>query len=270
MCEHFVQFYKNDSFLIDEVSNFIGPALQAGAAGIVIATRPHLNQLGQRLQQDVSPLHPVRFPAGAYLPLDAEATLARFMVNGWPDAARFNDVMEGIFRQAPVSTCDRVLAFGEMVALLVGAGRFDAAMRLEELWNELAERLEFSLLCAYSMADFESDTDATAYQAVCAAHTRVWPAEEAATGEPPPLIAGRAVPLAPAAERVIRDGFSMPPGDYDILYELKQRLLHEKRDVTKSGLLRAGLRKLQEMSAEELVAAVDTLEPIKQGRPAKH
>lgn len=269
MCEHFVQFYKNDSFLIDEVSNFIGPALQAGAAGIVIATRPHLNQLDQRLQQDASPLHPMRFPAGAYLPLDAEAILARFMVNGWPDAARFNDVMEGIFRQAPVSTCSRVLAFGEMVALLMGAGRFDAALRLEALWNELAERLDFSLLCAYPMADFDDDTDAAAFQAICAAHTRVWPAEGATASIPPLPMSGGAAALAPAVTRVIRDGFSMPPGDYDILYELKQRLLHEKRDVTKSGLLRAGLRKLQEMSAEELVAAVDTLEPIKQGRPAK-
>jgi hypothetical protein len=269
MCEHFVQFYKNDSFLIEEVSNFIGPALQAGAAGIVIATRPHLNQLGQRLQQDASPLHPVRFPAGAYLPLDAEATLARFMVNGWPDAARFNQVMEGIFRQAPVSTCDRVLAFGEMVALLVAAGRLEAALRLEELWNALAERLEFSLLCAYPMAEFDDDADAAVFQAICAAHTRVWPAEGAAAGEPPLQPAANDALLGPAA-RVIRDGFSMPPGDYEILYELKQRLLQEKRDVTKSGLLRAGLRKLQEMSAAELVAAVDTLEPIKQGRPAKH
>lgn len=266
MCEHFVQFYKNDSFLIDEVSNFIGPALQTGAAGIVIATRPHLRQLSERLQQDASPLHPVRFPAGAYLPLDAEATLDQFMVNGWPDTARFNHVMEEIFRQAPVSTCDRVLAFGEMVALLAGAGRFEAAMRLEELWNELAERLEFSLLCAYPMADFDDDKDA-AFQAICAAHTRVWPAEGAAAGALP---SQGAAGLAPAALRVIRDGFSMPPGDYEILYELKQRLLQEKRDVTKSGLLRAGLRKLQEMSAEELVAAMDTLEPIKQGRPAKH
>jgi anti-sigma regulatory factor (Ser/Thr protein kinase) len=42
-----------------------------------------------------------------------------------------------------------VRAFGEMVALLWGAGNVKAAMALESLWNDLAASRQFSLLCAY-------------------------------------------------------------------------------------------------------------------------
>jgi PAS domain S-box-containing protein len=42
----------------------------------------------------------------------------------------------------------QVNAFGEMVALLCEQGRYEAAVRLQQLWNGLAELQEFSLLCA--------------------------------------------------------------------------------------------------------------------------
>jgi hypothetical protein len=177
MCEHFVQFYKNDAFLINEVANYIGPALQAGATGIVIATRRHLDQLEDRLRQDVMPLHPVRCPAGTYLPLDAEDLLSQFMVADWPDAARFNAVMEGVFQQASVGTYERVLAFGEMVALLATAGRHDAALAVETMWNQLAKRHSFTLLCAYPAASLNETSHEAAYRAICMAHSRVWPPE---------------------------------------------------------------------------------------------
>ena len=45
----------------------------------------------------------------------------------------------------------RVRAFGEMVALLWSEGNQAAAIRLEELWNELALSQTFCLFCAYSM-----------------------------------------------------------------------------------------------------------------------
>jgi len=41
-----------------------------------------------------------------------------------------------------------------MVALLWTQGKQEDALRLEELWNDLARTLPFSLLCAYPMAAF--------------------------------------------------------------------------------------------------------------------
>ena len=42
-----------------------------------------------------------------------------------------------------------VRAYGEMVDALWQRGEREAAMRLEDFWNELARLQTFSLLCAY-------------------------------------------------------------------------------------------------------------------------
>jgi MEDS: MEthanogen/methylotroph, DcmR Sensory domain len=47
---HVVQFYSDDAFLLDAVSRFVGQALGAGDAAIVVATGEHRDQLGQRLK----------------------------------------------------------------------------------------------------------------------------------------------------------------------------------------------------------------------------
>jgi hypothetical protein len=38
-----------------------------------------------------------------------------------------------------------------MVALLWDAGQSDAALRLEQLWNQIAQSHSFSLVCAYPL-----------------------------------------------------------------------------------------------------------------------
>jgi hypothetical protein len=45
--------------------------------------------------------------------------------------------------------------FGEMVAVLWNDGKHDAALSLEELWNDLREEHDFSLFCAYPLKCFE-------------------------------------------------------------------------------------------------------------------
>ena len=47
---HVVQFYGDDGFLLDELSRFIGTALGAGEAALVIATKEHRDGLARRLK----------------------------------------------------------------------------------------------------------------------------------------------------------------------------------------------------------------------------
>lgn len=47
---HTVQFYADDSFLLDGLSRFIGTALGAGDSAIVLATPAHREALERRLQ----------------------------------------------------------------------------------------------------------------------------------------------------------------------------------------------------------------------------
>jgi len=46
---HVVQFYENDSLFLEELSRFIGSALGAGDATIIIATKAHRNGLAREL-----------------------------------------------------------------------------------------------------------------------------------------------------------------------------------------------------------------------------
>ena len=64
-----------------------------------------------------------------------------------------------------------------MVDLLWRDGNPEGAIRLEELWNALAEHYTFHLLCAYPMGNFYSESHAAQFEQVCRTHSHVFPAE---------------------------------------------------------------------------------------------
>lgn len=68
---------------------------------------------------------------------------------------------------------------------------------------------------------------------------------------------------------LVRDSFTFPAVDHARLAELKQRALKAGREIKKSELLRAGLAALATMPDAAFLAAVDGVERIKTGRPAK-
>jgi PAS domain S-box-containing protein len=155
----------------------IGNVLCAGDATVVIATGPHREGLEERLRaRDLDP-EALR-QQGRYVSLDAGETLSKFMVDEWPDANRFTDVIGGVIgRAAQKSSRGQVRAFGEMVALLFAEGRPEAAIRVEELWNRLAGTAALSLCCAYPLNAFHRDIDGSLFLKVCSEHSRVIPSE---------------------------------------------------------------------------------------------
>src|ERR1041385_1749397 len=96
---HTVQFYGDDSFLLDGLSRFIGAALGSGDGTIVIATKSHRDGLAQRLRTCGLDLT-VAAQQGRYISLDAAETLAKFMVDGWPNAERFHEVVGSVVKQS--------------------------------------------------------------------------------------------------------------------------------------------------------------------------
>ncbi len=176
---HVVQFYGEAEFLLDELSRFIGTALGAGEAAVVIATREHREGLAARL--NAWGLDTTRAIAqGRYIALDAAETLAKITPGGWPDAVRFAEVIGGVIARVSALSHGEprhIAAFGEMVALLCAAGKADAAIRLEQLWNELAQTYCFSLRCAYPMSSFCREEHGELLLKVCAEHSAVIPGE---------------------------------------------------------------------------------------------
>ncbi|HWE62316.1 MAG TPA: ATP-binding protein [Chloroflexota bacterium] len=176
---HSVQFYGDDLFLLEELSRFIGSALGAGDVGIVIATKMHRDGLAERLKARGLDLAHV-IAQGRCIWLDAAQTLSHIMPGSAPDAARFTDLMSDLIARATRAAADehpRVAIFGEMVALLWAEGKTEAALRLEQLWNDLARTHAFALYCAYPLRYFGQAGDGEALGKICAVHGHVIPAE---------------------------------------------------------------------------------------------
>ena len=167
--EHFVQLYENDAFLENAVSGFVGAALNRGDAGIIIAKPEHRVAIEAKLlEQGLDP------SCDRFISLDAAETLSAFMVDGMPDAQLFEAHIGPLVERLTFG--GRGLhAFGEMVGVLWLEGKRQAAIRLEELWNELGKKHRFALYCAYPLHGCAGHHDD--FVNVCSCHTRVIPAE---------------------------------------------------------------------------------------------
>jgi PAS domain S-box-containing protein len=172
---HSVQFYSDDAFLLEDLKQFIGSALADGSSAVVIATKAHSDILQARLASDDLDLAQA-IAEGRYLSLDASEVLGRIMPDGRLDAARFSELIGGVFAQAAAASRNedqRVVAFGEMVAVLWAEGDAEAAIQLEKLWNTLAGSHSFSLRCAYPTHGFRREADADSIRKICAEHSLV-------------------------------------------------------------------------------------------------
>jgi hypothetical protein len=76
-----------------------------------------------------------------------------------------------------------------------------------------------------------------------------------------------ATPPRPPHTKVIRDGFTMPTTDYELISEIQAICLKAGFSVTKSEVVRAGLHALHDLSTAELQGLFGKLERVKAGRP---
>ncbi len=176
---HSVQFYEDPSLFLDQLAECTGSALGSGGACIVIATAEHRSGLAERLKDWAIDISSVT-DSGRYIALDAEETMARFMVEGWPNRELFYRAIEPLLPRAQASAARKpgvIFVFGEMVTLLWEDGHHDAAIQLEQLWNEMQTHHEFSLLCAYPLSSFAHESQQELFRQVCQEHSHVGPAE---------------------------------------------------------------------------------------------
>jgi hypothetical protein len=175
MHDHQVQFYEQDVFLIESLSDLIGRRLEDDEqACIVIATPAHRADLEPRLRLRCGAWSwEAALRSDRYIPLDADETMMKFMVDGWPDRDRFSGMVHDLLGRASRNGTRQVLAFGEMVALLWARGNQEAAVHLERLWDDLVCTESFSLLCAYPIQGFNCAEKMPLFQEVCRAHSRV-------------------------------------------------------------------------------------------------
>jgi hypothetical protein len=173
---HEAQFYSDDASLLTSFSYFIGAALTAGNAVIVAATESHRHSLLPKLQGlglDMA----AAIGLGRYISLDAADTLSTFMVNDLPDPVRFfkvvGDLMVSMARAAK-GEHPRVAVCGECAALLWAQGNAEAAIREEQLWDEIAKTYDIDILCGYPSRTFHREKDSHIFRRICAEHSAVY------------------------------------------------------------------------------------------------
>ena len=76
------------------------------------------------------------------------------------------------------------------------------------------------------------------------------------TGKPPKV-----------KHKLVRDSFTMPQSDFELIDVLKQRAMNFRHAVKKSELLRAGLQVLAALPDVQLEKALARITPLKTGRP---
>jgi hypothetical protein len=75
------------------------------------------------------------------------------------------------------------------------------------------------------------------------------------------------VPVTRKLGKVIRDSFTMPVADHELIGILKKRCIGLGIAIKKSELLRAGLAALDRLSDESLAEVAAAVESVKTGRP---
>ena len=192
---HAVRFYENDKSLARIVAGFLHEGFDSGSPGIVVATANQRAEILRELNDRSCDVVALERSHDLVL-LDAEETLSTFMTDGKPNARKFTDEMcQVIGRVCRGRTNCTVRIFGQMVDVLWQQGERDAAIRLEVLWNQLAQTEAFSLFCGYAIGSFYKDAG---LKDICAQHSHIVSAD------------GKATRVTPAASHANRRGSADP------------------------------------------------------------
>ena len=173
---HEVGFYSDQGSLLDDVTQFIGAALKAGNAAIVVATESHRNSLLPLLQTQGVDIG-AAIEQGRYIALDATETLSTFVVDDTLDPVRFMETFGDLIvtaTNAANGEHPRVAVFGEGAHLLWTQGNVHAAIQDEKLCNELTKIYEVDFLCGYSVGSVQGRMDTHLFQQICAQHSAVY------------------------------------------------------------------------------------------------
>jgi len=167
---HGVCFYEDSPSLARTVARFIGEGLAARQTAVLVATAKHGATIGNQLTATGVDIQQ-RIDQGELLMFDADEVLDRFMVGDRPDAQRFEDTINPIVDKAAGVRKRLVRIYGEMVDVLWGNGREDAALSLETLWHQFIAGRKCSLLCGYS----SSVCTGEGFNSICDRHSHVVP-----------------------------------------------------------------------------------------------
>jgi len=166
---HWVQFFDDSQSLSETVASFLRDGLDHGATLLIVETKAHWQATARLLARRRVPIEAAA-QSGQLTVLDAFDAMA---LVGGPDelsAERFDRSIGALVRQL-ASRSRSLRVYGEVVDLLAERGDFDAALRLESLWNALIAQVPMALLCGYSARLFSDLGRSEDFQRICGEHS---------------------------------------------------------------------------------------------------
>jgi DNA-binding NarL/FixJ family response regulator len=172
---HEAGFYADESSLLNDYTGFAEAALDAGNGLVMVVTSSRRDALYQRLQArgiDIDRAIKER----RCLWRDVPAALSSFTIGGRVDEARFWNAASALIMEAARGSRrdpPGVSACGDGAATLLQAGLVDAAIRLEQLWDEVARTYNVDIFCPYPSHGFRCDDENEVFRELRAVHSAV-------------------------------------------------------------------------------------------------
>jgi len=173
---HGVQVYEEAADLADSVAAYLAAGFERNQPAVLVARPEHLSLFADRLGSRGWEFDRAE-SAGLLVTADAEETLSKLVGRDGIERERLQSSVLGMLdrvQSGPDARPARV--FGEMVDLLCRDGRLEVADELERLWNALAQKRRFSLLCGYRLDIFDQQAQSESMPDICREHSHVLPA----------------------------------------------------------------------------------------------
>ena len=201
---HAVHLCDDPTELPPRVAGYLAIAIRGGGVAIVAAGAARARAIRDALGTagiDVAAAE----RDGAFVAMDADEVSRRLTERGPLDPSAFDAVVADVLRRS-VRPGLPTHVYGEIVASLWRDGLVAEAIGLEDLWNDLADDMAFSLLCAYPSELVRDPVHELALERMCRSHTAITGSEDVVStvGDAPVPEVTRWFPfsaLAPMAAR---------------------------------------------------------------------
>jgi hypothetical protein len=171
-----VQFYSEERSLYETAGSFLGQGFLDGRSAVIVATGLHTAGILDNLRDRMIDIKRAQ-RLGQLVVLDAERMIESVVAGNIPDPVKLEESFAGVITSMTKGP-GKVQLYGEGVDVLWKQGRYDAAIRLEVLWNEnILKRYPVATLCGYAMRNFLNET--MLFDEVCRQHSHVVPARTA-------------------------------------------------------------------------------------------
>ena len=176
--DHIVQLYQDQDFLNRAVCRFVGAGFGNGEGIILVPTRAHWNAFRPRLEAEGVDVQAAQ-ERGQLMVVDADELLPRFMRDDMPDSPVFNGVFGDVVGQARAGgSYQTVRVWGEMVDVLWERGDVAASMNLEDLFDQLAKKVDIAIFCSFLMDNFNGDVHARMLPRLGTNHSHLIPVDD--------------------------------------------------------------------------------------------